>query len=75
MAPARPSNQPLSNLYIRNLPQEFSDEKLREVFGAFGQVDSVSFMGAGAGGPVPTGLVRFSTTEAWAYTRPLLSST
>eukprot|EP01086_Lenisia_limosa_P017634 TRINITY_DN8_c0_g1_i1.p1 TRINITY_DN8_c0_g1~~TRINITY_DN8_c0_g1_i1.p1 ORF type:complete len:548 (+),score=239.70 TRINITY_DN8_c0_g1_i1:40-1644(+) len=52
-----------SNLYIKNLPENFSDEKLTEMFAPFGKILSAKVMVDNVGKPRGFGFVNMSTVE------------
>jgi len=58
MQPPPPEPMPSDNIYLRNLPTEFSEEKLKDIFKTFGTITQYKLM------PVAgkhAALVRFST--------------
>ena len=52
------------NLYVKNLDDSFTDEKLREVFGEFGKITSAKVMTDKNGASKGFGFVCFDNAES-----------
>lgn len=63
-AEEKPAEKKVKNLYVKSFPKEWNEDKLREVFGAFGTLSAVALRADWKGRPFA--FVDFEDTEAAA---------
>jgi len=58
------SSKKFTNIFVKNLPEGYSEEKLKEIFTPFGTISSAAIAGEEAGQSKGFGFVNFETAEA-----------
>jgi len=58
------SSKKFTNIFVKNLPEGYSEEKLKELFTPFGTISSAAIAGEEAGQSKGFGFVNFETAEA-----------
>lgn len=60
----RPQDKKFTNVYVKNLSETVSDEKVNELFAAFGPITSAVVMKDASGKSKGFGFINFETAEA-----------